>query len=78
MLRCETGAPGDDLSAVDYLDRDGLDCLLRAQREVIALSGSLELADERRAAVVRLLHLVDIDGASWVRLVDATAPPGEM
>jgi anti-anti-sigma factor len=60
-----------DLSAVDYLDRDGLDCLLRVQRKVIALSGSFELADDRRAAVVRIQDDGEPPGAVYRGTVES-------
>ena len=55
-----------DLSGVTYLDRDGLDCLLGANRRICAAAGHSGLFEPHNAAVVRLLHQAVFDGAAWM------------
>jgi anti-anti-sigma factor len=54
-----------DLSQVTFLDRAGLNVLLRVQARLEAADGELRLA-RPTPSVVRLLHQAHLDGASWM------------
>ena len=50
-----------DLSGVSFLDRPGLDAVLRVQARVGSVRGTLELI-EPTDAIIRLLHEADVQG----------------
>jgi anti-anti-sigma factor len=54
-----------NLSGVGYLDRAGLNCLLRLQRDIAAADGGIELLAPS-PAVIRLVHEADLHGASFM------------
>jgi anti-anti-sigma factor len=54
-----------DLSEVTFLDRPGLNMLLRIQARFESGSGELQLV-KPTPSVVRLLHQAHLDGASWM------------
>lgn len=58
-----------DLNQVTYLDREGVDCMLRVHEQVACEAGHLGLY-EPNASVIRTLHQTDVDGASWMTLVE--------
>jgi anti-sigma B factor antagonist len=54
-----------DLSEVTFLDRAGLNVLLRVQARLDGAAGELRLV-KPTPSVVRLLHQAHLDGASWM------------
>ncbi len=54
-----------NLSGVGYLDRSGLNCLLRLQRDIAAAAGAMELLAPS-PAVIQMVHEADLHGASFV------------
>jgi anti-anti-sigma factor len=54
-----------DLSKVTFLDRAGLNVLLRVQARIEAGAGELRLVNPT-PSVVRLLHQAHLDGVSWM------------
>jgi len=54
-----------DLSEVTFLDRSGLNVLLRIQSRLESGAGELQLI-KPTPSVVRLLHQAQLDGASWM------------
>lgn len=55
-----------NLGDVTYLDRAGLDTLLRATSRLASGFVTVELA-EPTPNIIRLLHEANLDGASWMR-----------
>lgn len=55
-----------DLESVTYLDRAGLDTLLRASSQLASGFVTVELADST-PNIIRLLHEANLDGASWMK-----------
>ena len=62
-----------NLSEVGYLDRAGLSCLLRLQRDIAAADGGIELLAPS-PAVIRMVHEADLHGASFLAPDRAAAP----
>lgn len=54
-----------DLSKVTFLDRAGLNVLLRVQAKIESGAGELQLVNPT-PSVVRLLHQAHLDGVSWM------------
>ncbi len=54
-----------DLSDVTFLDRAGLNVLLRVQARLESAAGELRLVMPT-PSVVRLLHQAHLDGVSWM------------
>jgi len=54
-----------DLSDVTFLDRAGLNVLLRVQARLEGVAGELRLV-KPTPSVVRLLHQAHLDGVSWM------------
>ncbi len=56
-----------NLAGVTFLDRAGLEALLRVQEAVADADGVLELL-ALSPSIVRLLHEAELDGESWMQL----------
>ena len=56
-----------NLAGVTFLDRAGLETLLRVQEAVADVDGVLELL-ALSPSIVRLLHEAELDGESWMQL----------
>lgn len=54
-----------NLDRVTYLDRAGLEALLRASSRLASGFATVELADPS-PNIIRLLHEANLDGASWM------------
>lgn len=55
-----------NMAGVTFLDRVGLEALLRVQQTVAAADGAMELL-ALSPSIVRLLHEAELDGESWMR-----------
>lgn len=54
-----------NLEGVTYLDRSGLDALLRTSSRLVSGFVTIEL-DAPTPSIIRLLHEANLDGASWM------------
>jgi anti-anti-sigma factor len=61
-----------NLAGVTFLDRVGLEALLRVQEAVADAEGAMELL-ALSPSIVRLLHEAELDGESWMQQ-DADGP----
>ena len=55
-----------NLAGVTFLDRTGLEALLRVQESAAAADGAMRLL-ALSASIVRLLHEAELDGESWMQ-----------
>jgi anti-anti-sigma factor len=56
-----------NLAGVTFLDRAGLEALLRVQDAVAEVGGAMELL-ALSPSIVRLLHEAEMDGESWMQM----------